>query len=113
MSKTFRVISMLLLIGLLNPLLEHLEAESRRIAGDKFFGCTDLDYHKKLTNYVVQKDIEAFTKNLTDGLLLGTCTLFKSGEEVFLVDTTLFSDLIKVRRKGDTIEYWVIIEAIK
>jgi hypothetical protein len=35
--------------------------------------------------------MEAFTKGLTDGLLLGKCTLFKSGEEVFLVDTVVFS----------------------
>ena len=104
---------MLLLIGHMNPVLDHLEAESRRIAGDKFFGCTDLDYHKKLTNYAVQKGMEAFTKDIMDGLLLGKCTLFKSGEEVFLVDTAWFSHLIKLRRKGDTVEYWAIIEAIK
>jgi len=113
MRKQLRVICMLLLIGLIHPISDHVEAESRRIAGDKFFGCTDLDYHKKLTNSAVQKDMETFTKDLTDGLLLGKCTLFKSGEEVFLVDTTLFSGLIKVRRKGDTVEYWAIIEAIK
>ena len=113
MSKKFRVLFMLILIGLLNPMLEHLKAESGRISGDKFFGCTDLDYHKKLTNYAVQKDMEAFTKSLTEGLLLGKCTLFKSGEEVFLVDTVVFSGLIKLSRKGDTVEYWTIIEAIK
>jgi len=113
MSKKFRVIFMLILIGLMNPMLEHVEAESRRISGDKFFGCTDFDYHKKLTNYAVQKDMEAFTKSLTEGLLLGKCTLFKSGEEVFLVDTVVFSGLIKLSRNGDTVEYWTIIEAIK
>jgi hypothetical protein len=31
-----RVIFMLILIGLINPMLEHVEAESRRISGDKF-----------------------------------------------------------------------------
>ena len=113
MSKKFRVIFMLILMGLIDPMLEHLEAESRRISSDKFFGCIDLDYHKKLTNYAVQKDIETFAKDLTDGLLLGKCTLFKSGEEVFLVDTAFFYGLIKLRRKGDTAEYWTIIEAIK
>src|SRR5215475_14294999 len=106
MSKKFRVICMLILIGLINPMLEHLEAESRRISGDKFFGCTDLDYHKKLTNYVVHKDMEAFAKGLTDGLFFGMCTLFKSSEEVFLVDTAFGSGLIKLRRKSDTVEYW-------
>ena len=85
MSKKFRVIFMLILIGLINPMLEHLEAESRRISGDKFFGCTDLDYHKKLTNYAVQKDMEAFTKGLTDGLLLGKCTLLNRVKRFFLL----------------------------
>jgi len=113
MIKKFRVIFMLILIGLINPMLEHLETESRRISGDKFFGCTDVDYHKKLTNYAFQRDMDAFTKGLTDGLLLGKCTLFKSGEEVFLVDTAFFSGLIKLSRKGNTVEYWTIIEAIK
>ena len=113
MSKKVRVICLLIWIGLLAPMSAHVEAESRRISGDKFFGCTDLDYHKKLTNYAVQKDMATFTKDLTDGLLLGKCTLFKSGEEVFLVDTAWFSNLIKLRRKGDTVEYWSIIEAIK
>src|SRR6267142_3962590 len=109
MSKKFRVIFVLILIGLIDPMLEHLEAQSRRISSDNFFGCTDLDYHKKLTNYAVQKNMEAFTKDLTDGLLLGQCTLFKSGEEVFLVDTAFFPGIIKLRRTGDTVEYWTIV----
>jgi len=113
MSKKLRVICMLIWIGLLDPMVEHVEAESRRIASETFFGCTDLDYHKKLTQYAVQKERETFTKSLTDGLLRGTCTLFQSGEEVLLVDTAFVSGLIKVRRKGDTVEYWTIREAIK
>jgi hypothetical protein len=113
MRKKLRVISVLILIGLIDPMLEHLEAESRRISSDTFFGCRDLDYYKTFTNYAVQKDMEAFTKGLTDGLLLGKCTLFKSGEEVFLVDTAFSPGLIKLRRKGDTVEYWTIIEATK
>ena len=111
MSKKLRVIFVLILIGLIDPILEHLEAESRRISSDSFFGCTDLDYHKQLTNYAVQKDMEAFTKDLTDALLRGKCTLFKSGEEVVLVDTAFSPGLIKLKRKGDTVEYWTIIEA--
>jgi hypothetical protein len=104
---------MLIWIGLLDPMSEHVEAESRRIASETFFGCTDLDYHKKLTHYAVQNDRETFTKSLTDGLLHGTCTLFQSGEEVFVVDSAFVSGLIKVRRKNNTVEYWTIREAIK
>jgi hypothetical protein len=80
---------MLLLIGLIHPISDHVEAESRRIAGDKFFGCTDLDYHKKLTNSAVQKNMETFTKDLTDGLLLGKCTLFGSVSKVEMAMVTL------------------------
>ena len=113
MSKQWRAIFMFILLGLLDPMFEHVEAERGRISSDTFFGCTDLDYHKKLTHYTVQKDKETFTKSLTDGLLLGKCALFKSGEEVLLVDTAFSPGLIKLRRKGDTVEYWTIREAIK
>ena len=111
MRKKCRVICVLILIGLLDSMLAHVEAQSSRISSDKFFGCTDLDYYKQLTNYTVQQNMEAFTKDLTDALLRGKCTLFKSGEEVVLVDTAFSPGLIKLKRKGDTVEYWTIIEA--
>jgi len=103
-----------ILFLLISPALEYLEAQSRKISGDNYFGCTDRDYFEKLVKYVIQKDEEAFTKSLRDALSLGSCTLFKSGEDIFRHDTTTSSSggiLVKVRRKGEFVEYWVPIKA--
>jgi hypothetical protein len=89
------------------------EAQDKRITGDSWFGCTSKEYHGKLINYAVQKDMEAFKKGLTAGVLIGMCVLFKSGELVFLTDTAIFSGLVKVRRKDEVAEYWTNIEAVK
>jgi hypothetical protein len=113
MSNKFRVIFVFILIFLISPTMESLQAQSRRISSDKFFGCTEKDYFGKLENYIVQKDMEAFQKGLMAGVLTGKCIIFKSGEEVFLADTAIFSGLIKLRRKGEVVEYWTNIEATK
>lgn len=84
----------------------------RRIAGNNWFGCTDRDYFEKLISYAVDKDNQAFQQGLSDGLYSGVCTTFVSGETVHITDTAILSGMIKVRRQGDTIEYWTNIEAV-
>jgi hypothetical protein len=86
---------------------------SKRISGEHRFGCSDRDYLDKLAGYAVQKDKKAFSQGLAAGLLSGVCTMFKEGEEVYLADTAIFSGLVKVRRKGETQEYWTNLEAVK
>jgi hypothetical protein len=39
--------------------------------------------------------------------------MFKNGEVVYIADTAIFSGGVKVRRKGETQEYWTNLEAIK
>jgi hypothetical protein len=39
--------------------------------------------------------------------------MFKNGEVVYITDTAIFSGIIKVRRKGETKEYWTNTEAVK
>jgi len=48
----------------------------------------------------------------TAGLLVGTYTTFKKGEVIYIADTAIFSGLIKVRRKGETQEYWTRIQIV-
>jgi hypothetical protein len=84
-----------------------------RISGENWFGCADRNYFEKLVGYAAQKDTEAFASALTAGLLAGTCTSFKNGEVVYTTDTAIFSGLIKVRRRGETQEYWTNMEAVK
>lgn len=85
----------------------------RRVSGDSWYGCKDREYHSKLTQYAVQKDSEAFKRALAAGLLTGQCTAFKAGETVYVADTAIFSGLVKVRRRGQTDEFWTNIEAVK
>lgn len=87
--------------------------QEKRISGDHWFGCTDREYFDKLVGYAVQKDNKAFKKALAAGLVLGTCTIFKNGEVVYITDTAISSGLVKVRRKGETQEYWTNIEAVE
>jgi hypothetical protein len=89
------------------------DAQSRQIAGDHRYGCTSRDYYVQLIGYVVQNDGEAFKKGLTAGMLAGACVMFKSGEPVFIADTAILSELVKVHRQGETPEYWTNIEAVK
>lgn len=85
----------------------------KRISGDHIIGTVTKEEYKKLTDYAVQKDSQAFKSALTLGIMRGTATIFKSGEEVFVVDTAIFSGMIKVRRKGEVKEYWTKFEAVK
>ena len=61
----------------------------------------------------MQHDEVAFKKALMAGVLSGICTVFKLGEKVYITDTSIFSGLVKVRRPGETIEYWTAIEAVQ
>ncbi len=83
-----------------------------RISGDNWTGCTDREYFSKLIGYAAQNDTQAFSQALAAGILRGVCTRFTSGEEVFIADTAVFSGLVKVRRKGETVEYWTNLEAV-
>ena len=93
--------------GSVNPVGE------KRISGEKWIGCTDRDQHERLTQYAVQQDLEAFRKGLAAGMVTGTCVMFTSGEVVHIADTAVFSGLVKVRRSGDTTEYWTNLEAVQ
>ncbi len=91
-----------------------VSAESpRRIADEHRFGCTDKEYLKELVGYAADKDLEAFKQGLMAGILTGTCTLFEKGEQVYVVDTSILSGLVRVRRKGETKKYWTVLEAIR
>jgi hypothetical protein len=77
------------------------------------FGCTDRDEYTKIGTYAAQGDSEAFRNGLSLGVLNGTCTFLKKGEPVFVVDTAVFSAMVKVRRRGQMEGYWTSIEAVK
>ncbi len=84
----------------------------KRIDGDNWFGCQSRDYFEKIVGFAAQRDNEAFSKALAAGILQGNCIRFTARETVFLEDTAIFSGLVKVRRKGETSEYWTNLEAV-
>jgi predicted RNA-binding Zn-ribbon protein involved in translation (DUF1610 family) len=88
-------------------------SNDHHIQGESNFGCIDREYRGKLVSAAVQKDIDAFKNGLAAGILTGQCVMFKSGEQVFLTDTAIFSGLVQVRRRGEMTSYWVNIEAVK
>jgi len=88
-------------------------AQSMKITAEFQFGCTDREYIDKITRYAMQGDRGAFDKAIIAGERTGICTKFNKGEEVFLASDEISSSrgtkLQKLRRKGETKEYWTII----
>lgn len=76
-------------------------------------GCVNEDDHSKLTQYAIQKDEEALKKFLTLTLVAGKCTVFSIGEPVNVIESALFSGMIKIRRRGDIQEFWTNFEYVK
>lgn len=83
------------------------------VSGGSWFGCSDRDYFSRLTNYAVQEDEQAFSQALAAGLVSGTCTKFRDGEKVYIMDSAIFSGLVRVRREGETMEYWTNLETVR
>ena len=65
-------------------------------------------YLDKFVEYSVAKDYAATQKLLDSGLVI----LLKPGIEVYLVETKLWSGVVKIRPKGYTQEFWTLSEAI-
>ncbi|MEZ5814221.1 MAG: hypothetical protein R3E13_05795 [Alphaproteobacteria bacterium] len=86
-------------------------AADYHVSSDGRFGCADKDYFKKIVTIAAQGDQAAFKKTLLSGLSGGVCTLFEDGEPVYLVKAGFAS--VKIRRAGDTKEYWTNRETIK
>jgi zinc ribbon protein len=83
----------------------------RIIVGDNHLGCENRDYFAKLISYAAEKDTRAFQAAFEDGLINGDCTSFKRGEPVFVEETSILG-VVKVRRQGQTQEFWTNTEAI-
>lgn len=85
----------------------------RIITKGTWFGCTTQEEHDKIVEYLIREDKEAFVKAITAGVLRGTIMDFKGGQEVFIVESGgFFSDVVKIRRKGEIEEYWIFRKAL-
>jgi hypothetical protein len=93
--------------------IQSKDPDAYHISGDSWFGCSDREYFHQLVEYIVDQDDQALEQALTDGILYGECTLFSNGEQVYLKETAIFSGLVKIRRQGETQEFWTFAEAVE
>ena len=113
MRKELKILTLVVFLTATIALMPRsVYAQSKQISGSARFGCASREYLNKLVGYIVQQDKAAFVKGLSAGVAVGQCTMFTSGEEVFIADTAIFSGLVKVRRKGEVAEYWTAIESV-
>lgn len=84
----------------------------RAVKSGTWLGCKDKDTKNELTDYLVDNDRVAVERAAMGYMLEGRCTIFKTGERVFVVDAALFSGLVKIRREGEYVSYWTNYEAI-
>lgn len=73
------------------------------------FGAISKEVSGKVSQYAVDKDSAAVLQLIQRGLV----TMLQPGQRVYLVETSLFSGLVKVRVKGSTDELWIPIEHYK
>jgi hypothetical protein len=73
------------------------------------FGATSKEVSQKVARYAIDKDAAAIMQLIERG----SVTLLQPGQKVYLVETSLFSGLVKVRVKGSTDELWIPIEHYK
>lgn len=83
------------------------------ISGSTRVGCVNRAYFEELVGYAVGYDDKAFDQALASGVALGVCVQFENYQSVFIVETALFSGLVRVRPEGQIAEYWTNLESVK
>lgn len=84
-----------------------------RIRGSGRVGCSSERRYEKLMKFAVQNDDEAFRRELTIGVSEGDCTVFEDNQPVYMSSGNALSGRAKLRRPGETIEYWAPFEAAR
>ena len=83
------------------------------IVSNGYFGCTEEGTWRKGIQYLSDHDDAAFSSFLSEHFATGECTSFKGGEAVYLVDSSVFGGIAKLRRVGHVEEYYTNFEASK
>ena len=74
------------------------------------FGCGDREDYLRALRMLTDGDVEAFNSFIAIKAAAAGCTVFQSGERVFLTDSAIIRGLVKVRREGGIVEYWTATE---
>ncbi|HDR9156161.1 TPA: hypothetical protein QDB05_002645 [Burkholderia vietnamiensis] len=73
-----------------------------------WLGCDTKDRLYRIMSF----DKVAFRKAAISAIEAGNCTLFRTGQTVYLGDVPILGGVIQLRREGETEEYWTNREAI-
>ncbi|KVP80382.1 hypothetical protein WJ92_18620 [Burkholderia ubonensis] len=84
-----------------------------QIKSGTWLGCDTEARLDKLISYSVSGDKAAYRKAAIAAINAGNCTLFREGQTIHLVDVPILGGTIKIRRDGETDEFWTIREAVK
>lgn len=84
-----------------------IASAAKTVAG--YPASTSLELFKKAGSYITQKDNEALNKLLASGQVI----MLKGGIEVEIVKYNMLTGIAKIRAKGETLEFWTNVEAVK
>lgn len=76
-------------------------------------GCINESDLDKFMDYSRTKDTDAFQSLLDVLVLTGQAKIFQKDDQVYYLDLRIFKETVKIRKKGDTTEYWAFREAIE
>lgn len=75
-----------------------------------FINESDLEHLDKL---LMSKDTDAGDNFIGIAVATGRAVFFDIGEEVYLSDIRVFKEYVKIRRRGDTTEYWAFSQILE
>ncbi|WP_176316733.1 hypothetical protein [Burkholderia vietnamiensis] len=96
-----------------HPAFADSRAGVHQIKDGPWLGCDTEDRFDKIMSYSISGDKVAFKKAAVSAINAGNCTLFRTGQTVHLADVKLLGGTVKIRRDGETDEYWTNREAVK
>lgn len=83
------------------------------VTKDGWFGFVAESDLKKISEYIVAKDDEAFKKAMMVLLMSDMAISLQKGDMVYVVDRSVWKGTIKIRKKGELSEYWTFKEVIE
>lgn len=80
--------------------------QNRVVLDGGHIGCV-WEVQNKAREYVLAKDMEAAKLLWLRESLLGKCDGFYQGEEVIVLERSAWYGMSRIKRPGDTMDYWV------
>ena len=104
-TAVMAVFVVLTFVGCLDSATEHVVWGDW--SGDSAVGCQSRNYYETIVRHATQ-DPEAFRQVM----LSGDCVVLAKNETVYILERAFFSGLVKVRRRGELVEYWTASDTV-